>query len=707
MNKALLVFAITLSAFQGLKAQCSATTAAAFMQCNYYGDRITAFSLNGIPSTGNAGCGTSGYNLFATPVRTLVMGNTYNWTASTGVNYVNGFGMWIDWNNDGQYTTAECVAFRNYAFNHTGTITVPYTAVIGVNLRMRIRCAEYYNFVATTSPCNSLNGYGETEDYFVYIECPTALPTLTVAATNTHICLGQSVTFTANGAQSYTWTGGSTPVTNGVSFNPTSSAIYTVTGGIAACPGVTNTSVRTVSVSTTPIPIVASSSPALICNGTTATLSASGANNYTWLPGNSTSANPPVSPTVSTTYTLLGYNGFACPGATTVFVSVNPMPTITIVPSSTNICEGGTVALSASGADTYTWQQGGATTSSIIASPTVPTLFVVNGSNSFGCSSSMNQVVVIKQAPNVTINASKTSICVGGTSTITASGAASYLWSTNATGTAIVESPVVTTSYSVVGTGTNGCVKERTISVSVTQRTLSVSPSTAICVGGSVTLVANAGGISTYTWTANGNPVTFPVSPNVTTSYVVAATTQTLGMPCASSGTVTVTVNPLPTISASTDRSEICRGEVITLTAGGGQSYEWSNFNTNSTFTIIPNANLTFTYSVIGTDANGCKNSAATTVLVSACNSIKDLQNKTLAVSIFPNPTKGIFTINLANLKANTIVRVYNSVGALIIEQTINSGTTELDIEKESKGVFFVEVSRDGEVINTSKIVKQ
>ena len=104
MKKLLLVLSISIFGLQAVKAQCSATTAAAFMNCNYYGDQISAFSLGGVPSVGNAGCSPNGYSLFPTPIRTLTIGQTYSWTASTGLYYSNGFGMWIDWNNDGQYT---------------------------------------------------------------------------------------------------------------------------------------------------------------------------------------------------------------------------------------------------------------------------------------------------------------------------------------------------------------------------------------------------------------------------------------------------------------------------------------------------------------------------------------------------------------------------------------------------------------------------
>jgi hypothetical protein len=273
----LLLFAALLNS--GLNAQCSATAPSAFMSCNYYGDYISAFSLNSIASTGNNGCGSSGYNLFTSPVRTLTMGNTYNWTATTGLWYQNGLGIWVDWNNDGQYVAAEMVAAKNYAFSHSGSFQVPYNAVVGTNIRMRVRCAEYYSFSSSTSPCNSLNGYGETEDYFLYITCPSSLPSLTVAPTSSLLCLGETTTLTASGAQNYTISGGSGNITNGVGFAPNASATYTITGGINACPGVTTSAVRTISVTSTPISVTASVNVPTICKTIATTLTATGASN--------------------------------------------------------------------------------------------------------------------------------------------------------------------------------------------------------------------------------------------------------------------------------------------------------------------------------------------------------------------------------------------------------------------------------------------
>lgn len=139
----------------------------------------------------------------------------------------------------------------------------------------------------------------------------TATPTINTIGSA--VCANFSSTLSASGASSYTWNPGAL---NGASIvvNPTSTAVYTVMGTSSGC-----NSSSTAVAQVYPIPaIFASSSSSLICDGETATLTASGgATTYTW------STNAPVqsiivTPTVTTTYTVTGTDAFGCVNSTTV-----------------------------------------------------------------------------------------------------------------------------------------------------------------------------------------------------------------------------------------------------------------------------------------------------------------------------------------------------------------------------------------------------
>lgn len=133
-----------------------------------------------------------------------------------------------------------------------------------------------------------------------------------------------------------------------------------------------------------------------VCNGTNILLNANGANTYTWSFGaNGSSVSYPVSSntllTVSGTNTISG-----CSNSASVNILNLPKPTVNISTSNTVICSGETVTLSATGANTYTWNT--TSTSSIIAvQPTNSTTYSVIGTNTVNCSS--NALISIIVSP--------------------------------------------------------------------------------------------------------------------------------------------------------------------------------------------------------------------------------------------------------------------------------------------------------------------
>ena len=132
-----------------------------------------------------------------------------------------------------------------------------------------------------------------------------------------------------------------------------------------------------------------------------------------------------------------------------------------------------------------------------------------------------------------------------------------------------------------------------------------------ICAGGSVTLTG--GGATTYTWD-NGVTDGTAFSPTATTTYTVTGTDANS---CENTETITVTVNAAPTVTANSDATgdEICAGGSVTLTGGGAATYTWDNSVTDGT-AFSPTA--TTTYTVEGTDANGCKDTETITITVNA-----------------------------------------------------------------------------------------
>jgi gliding motility-associated-like protein len=228
----------------------------------------------------------------------------------------------------------------------------------------------------------------------------------------------------------------------------------------------------------------------------------------------------------------------------------------------------------------------------------------------------------------LSVTPSNPSICVGNTVDLTAAGADTYTWSpstslSSAAGTTVTASPIVVTTYSVVGTAANGCTGATTVTVGINpDLILGVSPADpSICIGNSIDLTGL--GADTYTWTpsaslSSGSGTIVTASPVVNTTYTVSGTSASTG--CTGTTTVNITVNPAPNISITATPDHVCPGDSSLLGVSLlVPNYTWSPAmslsSPNGQFTIARPISTT-TYSVIA-DNNGCISTATYTLVVS------------------------------------------------------------------------------------------
>lgn len=421
-------------------------------------------------------------------------------------------------------------------------------------------------------------------------------PTLTVTSNPTSICAGQSATISTVGvATTYTLLpGGNT--TPPFVVAPTATTIYTVTAANTC--GIIS---RTVSIAVNPSPTVSVNS-ATVCNGASATLTASGATSYNWSTGATT--NPiVVNPTLTTVYTVTGTTG-ACTTIRTSTVTVNPNPTVTV--NSVSICPGGSATLTASGATTYSWSTG-VSTNPIVVSPTLTTVYTVTGTAS-GCTSIRTTTVTLVSGVTLTLNATPNSVCSGSPAIITANGATNYTMQPgNLTSNPFTVTPSVTTIYTVTGTS-GSCSNTQIITVAVNLTPTVTVNSATICSGASATLTAN--GAASYNWSTGTNTNPIVVSPTLTTVYTVTGTTSG----CTNIKTTTVTVIPPVTVSLSANPFAVCSGSTAIITASGATSYTLTPGNlTSNPFSVSPTA--TTIYTVTGA-SGACSGSQIITIAV-------------------------------------------------------------------------------------------
>jgi gliding motility-associated-like protein len=272
-----------------------------------------------------------------------------------------------------------------------------------------------------------------------------------------------------------------------------------------------------------------------------------------------------------------------CQDSTTAVIKVVANPDIDIsgvvsqcVPATLNF--GGVIVVPDTSAFTWSWDFANGQTSllqnppSQIYSKAGHYLIKLTATNSSSCSTTDSADLFIYPTPNVSAGPD-TTICLGQSTTLNATGAAGYQWlpptSSDLSCTNCfnpVTSPTVTTSYYVTGTSPDGCQATDTVVVKVNGPvTVTAAPvSDSLCVGQSTQL--SASGTDVYVWSpAAGlsNPtISNPVaSPSTSTTYQVIGSDNKY---CFSdTASVQITVFPYPTVNAGPD-----------VTIGVGSSYQ-------------------------------------------------------------------------------------------------------------------------------------
>ena len=313
------------------------------------------------------------------------------------------------------------------------------------------------------------------------------------------VCAGTNATLVATGGSTYAWSTGASG--NVITVNPTTTSGYTVT--VTGANGCSNTASTVVTVNALPNLNVSNTA---ICAGTNATLTASGALSYLWNIG-STSNQIIVSPSTTTNYTVIGTDGNGCKATGTGTVVINPSVNLSV--NNPVICAGANATLFATGGTSYMWNTG--TMSSVLTvNPTTSTAYSVTATNSYGCSGTATALVTVNALPKVTVPS--VAICSGLNTTLLATGAVSYQWSTGATSNPIIVNPTTTTNYSVTGMDANGCSNTAVATVLVNTPPVIGVNSPTICAGTSATLTATGG--TSYKWSTNATTPSVSVSPN-------------------------------------------------------------------------------------------------------------------------------------------------------------------------------------------------
>jgi hypothetical protein len=531
----------------------------------------------------------------------------------------------------------------------------------------------------TVTGTNTTTGCTNTDQVSVTVN---ALPVVNGGLDQT-VCAGTSVTLSASGADSYNWTNG---ITDNVSFVPTSTVNYTVTGTNTST-GCTNTD--QVAVTVNALPIVNAGLDTAICIGQAITLNGSGAATYNW--NNGVVNNVSFIPLNTLNYAVTGTDNNGCTGSDTVAVTVNALPNI-FAGVDTTLCSGSSLTLSGTGGVSYSWDNG--IQNAVAFNATSNTLFTVTGTDVNGCVNTDDVQVNIYALPSVNAG-NDFAVCQNAQIVLTATGANTYAWNNNVVNS-IPFAITGTTTYAVVGTDLNGCQAADSITVSANPLP-NVDAGNTIEQCGDQTVTLTATGAVTYVWNNSvQNGVSFQ-SPIGTTAYIVTGID---GFGCSSTDIVNVTINAIPNAQATA-------ANAITLVATpANANYQWINCSddtailgaTGSTFTATENGS----YAVIITGNGGCTDTSECVIVDQV--GLSDLGVE-FGLELYPNPTRENIYVYFTKVETLTF-NMFDAQGKLIISNKYIQSGDQIDLSVFENGVYTIEMKDENLQSIIRRIIK-
>lgn len=288
--------------------------------------------------------------------------------------------------------------------------------------------------------------------------------------------------------------------------------------------------------------------------------------------------------------------------------------------SDTIVCLGDEITLEATsiGGGIISWD-GGIINGIPFTPPVGTTTYTATSDDAGDCTFSVD--ILVNDLPVVTAAVDDDEICFGESIIFSGGGALTYTWDMGVSdGVSYTPAAIGTETYTVLGTDANGCENTASVDVNVLESpTVTANVDNIEICEGETVVFTSTGTADTYTWdlgVVEGVPYT-PIAIG-TTTYTV---TGTLAGGCSMTATIDVTVNPTPTVTTTSSSTEVCLGESITLTGGGAGTYTWDMGASNGVPFIIGSIG-TYTYTVTGTTAAGCTNTASVTVTVVDCEPI-------------------------------------------------------------------------------------
>lgn len=409
----------------------------------------------------------------------------------------------------------------------------------------------------------------------------------------------------------------------------------------------------------------------------------------------------------SHTLKYIASSAFGCIDSVEISIAIHDLPEV-VAGNDTSICLGQSVLLTTSGAVSYVWDHNLGSGNNLTVSPLQTTIYTVIGTDAFGCSSTDQIQVIVKPLPTVTTSVPD-SICLHDSTLIQAFGAVSYLWDNNlGNQSEYMVSPTVTTNYSVIGTGTNGCQNTAYVQIDVLPLpNVQLNASDFfLCIGD--TFILKATGALSYSWNHDlGNGNTQSVTPSSSITYVVKGTDVN---GCQNEDSVRIhVIKTIPTVDFNVTDSAGCSPFHTSIV-------EHSSKDVVNCFWKFSNGQQqegcgTIDVTIYDT---GCHDVTVRVVSDSGCY---NQQTKLNAICVFPNPIAD-FTISPSSIQTNVdqqVVFTNNSLNGVTYFWSFGDSSMSNDFEPShhfpsdypyNYVIKLKVLSKDGCVDSTHQIFK-
>ncbi len=267
----------------------------------------------------------------------------------------------------------------------------------------------------------------------------------------------------------------------------------------------------------------------------------------------------------------------------------------------------------------------------------------------------------------------------------------------------------------------SGCPTGGCSSPSITSQPSNIAE----CLGNSVTFSTTAGGTAplSYQWQKGGNNISGATNSTYTISNITNGDagnyTCYVSNACGNITTnvATLTINPATSITTQPVSLNANSGDNVQFTVsatGSNLTYQWkkdgANINNGGNISGATTSSLTIT-SVTTSDqgdytcqvSGDCGTLTSNAATLSVIVSVNDI--KTYGLQINPNPSTGKFTITSNNNTLNNI-KIFNDLGQIVFAKNINSNICNVDLSKQNKGVYFIEINNNGKLLKSKIIIK-